>query len=88
MLVGLPTAQAADTTLTLACQGTTTVTTMEGAKPEPVSMGIIVNFTKNTVHGFGHPGWSTPSHQRYRKRIPIAGFDAERCTETHGFMVE
>jgi hypothetical protein len=21
-------------------------------------MGLIVNFTKNTVHGFGHPGWS------------------------------
>jgi hypothetical protein len=50
-------ATAADTTLTLVCQGTTTVTTMEGAKPEPVSMGLIVNFTKNTVHGFGHPGW-------------------------------
>jgi hypothetical protein len=50
-------ATVADTTLTLACQGTTTVTTMEGAKPEPV---LIVNFTKNTVHGFGHPGWSDP----------------------------
>ena len=53
-------ATVADTTLTLACQGTTTVTTMEGAKPEPVSMGLIVNFTNNTVHGFGHPGWSDP----------------------------
>jgi hypothetical protein len=48
------TARAADTTLTLACQGTAT-TGMEDAKPEPVSMGIIVNFTKNTVHGFGDP---------------------------------
>jgi hypothetical protein len=54
MLVGLPTAQAADTTLTLACQGTTTAGT-EDAKPEPISMGIIVNFTKKTVHGFGDP---------------------------------
>jgi hypothetical protein len=52
MLVALPAAQAADTTLTLACKGTTTVTTME---PEPVSMGIIVNFTKRTVQGFGTP---------------------------------
>jgi hypothetical protein len=54
MLVGLPTAQAADTTLTLACQGTTT-SGLEDAKPEPISMGIIVNFTKKTVHGFGDP---------------------------------
>jgi len=44
------TAQAADTTLTLACQGTTTVR-MEDAKPEPISMGIIVNFTNRTVQG-------------------------------------
>jgi hypothetical protein len=55
MLVGLLTAQAADTTLTLACQGTTTLGS-EG-KPQPISMGIIVNFTKRTVQGFGHPGW-------------------------------
>ena len=43
-IVGLSIAQAADTTLTLACQGTTT-SGLEDAKPEPVSMGIIVNFT-------------------------------------------
>jgi hypothetical protein len=54
-LVGLPTAQGADTTLTLACQGTTAAG-YEDAKPEPISMGIIVNFTKRTVQGFGHPG--------------------------------
>ena len=52
------TAQAADTTLTLACQGTTIITALQDAKPEPVSMGIIVNFTKSTVHGFGYPGLS------------------------------
>jgi len=55
MLVGLPTAQAADPTLTLACNGTTTAG-YEGAKPEPLSMGIIVNFTNRTVQGFGSPG--------------------------------
>jgi hypothetical protein len=44
---------AGDTTLTLACQGTTTAGTED--KPEPVSMGIIVNFTKKTVHGFVDP---------------------------------
>ena len=53
VLVGLSTAHAADTTLTLACQGTTTAGTED--KPEPISMGIILNFTKNTVHGFGDP---------------------------------
>src|SRR5262245_10367211 len=56
MLVGLPTAQAADTTLTLACKGTTT-SGLEDAKPEPISMGIIVNFTNRTVQGFGIPGF-------------------------------
>ena len=45
MLVGLPTAHAADSTLTLACQGTTTAGT-EG-KPEPVSMGIIVSVPRS-----------------------------------------
>jgi hypothetical protein len=55
MVTCLPiTAQAADETLTLACQGTATDGT-EDAKPAPVSMGIIVNFTKKTVHGFGDP---------------------------------
>jgi hypothetical protein len=53
MLVGLSTAQAADSTLTLACQGTMTSTTIEDAKPEPVTMGFIVNFTKGTPEGFG-----------------------------------
>jgi hypothetical protein len=55
MLVALATAQAADTILTLACRGTTT-SGLEDAKPEPVSMGIIVNFTNRTVQGFGFPG--------------------------------
>jgi hypothetical protein len=49
-------AQAADSTLTLACQGTVIETMMEEEKkPEPISMGIIVNFTEKTVHGFGGP---------------------------------
>jgi hypothetical protein len=52
MLVGLPAAQAADTTLTLACQGTTTETSKENAKPERHSMGIIVNFTAPDCHRF------------------------------------
>jgi hypothetical protein len=56
MFVGLPTAQAADTTLTLACKGTTTAG-VEDAKPEPISMGIVVNFTNRTVQGFNDPSF-------------------------------
>jgi hypothetical protein len=58
-MVAGPTAQAADTTLALACQGTVTVyehprtTTSGDAKPEPFSMGITINLTAGTVQGFG-----------------------------------
>jgi hypothetical protein len=51
------TAQAADQTLTLACQGTTELIATT-KKAEPISMGIIVDFTNHTVHGFGYPGSS------------------------------
>jgi len=51
MLVGLSAAHAADTTLTLACQGTVTIKTFSPTEyePDPVSMGLIVNFTNRTV---------------------------------------
>jgi hypothetical protein len=48
------TARAADSILTLACQGTVTGTATE-AKREPISMGVIVNFTARTVQGFAYP---------------------------------
>jgi hypothetical protein len=54
MLVGLPTAQAADEVLTLACQGTTRVS-IDGppwSPDEPSSMSLIVNLTTRTVTGF------------------------------------
>ncbi len=52
MLVGLPTAQAADTTLTLACQGTETSQWGSGPKSsERVNIGIIVDLQKRTVTG-------------------------------------
>jgi hypothetical protein len=51
------TAHAADTTLTLACQGTT-ISGVEDAKPEPVSMGIIVNFT-NLRPDKERPAWTS-----------------------------
>jgi hypothetical protein len=49
------TAQAQQATLTLACKGTTTDSWDPHTK-QPISMGIIVNFTERTVQGFGHPG--------------------------------
>jgi hypothetical protein len=55
MLVGLPTAQAADTTLTLACEGTKTETSRYGGYSErrkAVSLSITVNFAARTVTGF------------------------------------
>jgi hypothetical protein len=57
LLAGLSIAptQAADAVLTLACQGTATDTTRTDAKPEPISMGIILNFTARTVKGFTSP---------------------------------
>jgi hypothetical protein len=57
ILVGLPTAQAADTTLMLACQGTKTYISMadgtrdQEGQPTAISMGIIVNLTAQTVTG-------------------------------------
>ena len=39
--------------LTLACKGTATG---DDGKPDPISMGIIINLTAGTVQGFGLPG--------------------------------
>jgi len=55
LALGLLAAHAAEPTgtLTLACEGTTTDTVGPDAKPEPISMGVVVNFTTRTVQGFG-----------------------------------
>ena len=54
--LSIATTQAAEPTgtVTLACEGTATDKTdlREQAKPEPVSMGLTINFTTNTVAGF------------------------------------
>jgi hypothetical protein len=55
MVVGLQTVQAADETLTLACEGTKTETSQYGGdaeRREAISLGIIINFTARTVTGF------------------------------------
>ena len=43
------TAQSQNAGLTLACKGTTRESVIEDAKPYPISMDIIVNFTTRTV---------------------------------------
>ena len=55
--IGLATAQAAEPTgtLTLACQGTVADNIKPDAK-QPISMGIVLNFTTRTVQGFPHIG--------------------------------
>src|SRR5262245_3738437 len=53
-VVGLSTAQAADSTLTLACQGTANMTMSTGDSGDtgPVSMGLVVDLRARTVAGF------------------------------------
>jgi hypothetical protein len=55
MVAAVPvTAQAADATVALACQGTMAPwPRTEHVKSEPVSMDIIINLTARTVQGFG-----------------------------------
>jgi hypothetical protein len=72
LLVLAATAQAAEPTgtLTLACQGTATDKTdlREAAKPEPVSMGLIIDFTTKTVAGFDRV---LPSFSAGRVKITV-----------------
>jgi hypothetical protein len=50
-------AQAAEPeTLTLTCAGTATDNIKPDAKPEQITMGVVVNFTARKVAGFIYPG--------------------------------
>jgi len=49
-LAGLSPAQAEDTVLTLACNGTTTTT--DDAVAKPVSMGIVIDLKAGKIDGF------------------------------------
>ena len=49
--LSMSTAQSAEPARTLACKGTKEIAT--GAKPEPISMGISVDFTTRRIEGFG-----------------------------------
>lgn len=65
-------AQAQPNMLTLACKGTTTLTSVPDAKPEPVSMGLIVNWTTRTVQGFSSPDWDIPANVKAVNDVIIA----------------
>ena len=55
-IIGLALAAEPAGRLTLACEGTTTTKNIEmqvDEKPEPISMGITVDFAARTVDGFG-----------------------------------
>jgi hypothetical protein len=55
---GLLRAQAADTTLTLACKGTANMTGF--GDTGPVSMGLVVDLMARTVHGFREQSTDEP----------------------------
>jgi hypothetical protein len=64
------TARAATEVLTLACKGTvisrSDFTPGGSTTREPISMGIVVNFTSRTVHGFGEPAKITATETDIR----------------------
>ena len=75
-------AQAAEPeTQTLACQGTVTNNIKPDAKPEQITMGIVVNFTAQTVAGFTYPGLEEfPVVIRAASEVLIARLTVLRCT--------
>jgi hypothetical protein len=75
MVAGLSmTAQAAEpATLTLACKGTVTDMT-PNAKPEPLSMGLIVNLTARTILGSAGPGSGTPVDILFMDDVTVTFF--------------
>ena len=81
LALGLLAAQAAEPTgtLTLACEGTTTDTVGPDAKPEPISMGVVVNFTTRTVQGFGSGLLDYPVGDNRHKRSDHC---FRRCQQT------
>jgi hypothetical protein len=81
MLAGVPTAQAADTTLTLACEGIETSQWGSGPKSsEKVNIGIIVDLQKKTVMAWSQQLHS-PSMTSQKQRSPLAECRAAGITK-------
>jgi hypothetical protein len=72
--------------LALACSGTTKDITQPDAKPEPMSMSIMVNFAAQTVQGFTSPGLSADIPVKIRGvndvSITFAGQGSDPLAET------
>jgi hypothetical protein len=84
-------AQAADeTALTLACQGTVTTKVFGGRfvdyEPEPVSMGLIVNFTARTVRGLYLFDDLLPITELNEGTVVFEGFSKFLGMDITGFM--
>jgi hypothetical protein len=75
--IGLATAQAAEptVTLTLACQGTVMDNIKRDAKPEPISMGIVLNFAARTVQGFPDIGDAAITKVDDGRIVFVASYD-------------
>jgi hypothetical protein len=86
LLTFVATAQAQQTTLTLACKGTTTEYDLQGAtQPQPISMGIIVNLTDHTVRGFGYPFDTEPLKIGYVNDVEVR-FGGEQETSVRSII--
>ena len=74
--LGLATAQVAEPTGTvaLACRGTATQDTEPDAK-QPISMGIVLNFTTRTVQGFPHIGDAEITKVDDSRIVFVASYD-------------
>jgi hypothetical protein len=87
-----PTAQATEATLVLACKGTAKI--KSGAleyNPDPISMGLIVNFTTRTVQGTARWGPylfddQIPITEWNEGTVVFSGYSKFLGTNINGYM--
>jgi hypothetical protein len=75
--LGLATAQAAEPTLTLSCEGTI-ADNMEPDAKQPISMGIVLNFTTRTVQGFPFIGDAEITKVDDGRIVFVASYDGSK----------
>ena len=76
MLMDARAEDTATATLALACEGTVVDKIKLDGKPEPISMGIIVNFTARTVTGFRGANFPVAITSIDNVRILFRGLDS------------